>query len=100
MKISKYKSYELLNSLPMPERPWQDIFIDFITGLPLSGRRGKAYDSILIIVCRYSKMMRCIVYTKTIDAPELAERLYEEIISKIEMPRSIVSDRDSIFIFK
>jgi hypothetical protein len=100
MKVPRHKPYGLLNPLPMPDRPWQDISMDFITGLPPSGRRGKAYDAILVVVCRYSKMMRCIACTKTIDAPELAERLYEEIISKVGMPRSIVSDRGSIFTSK
>jgi hypothetical protein len=100
MKVPRYKPYGLLNPLPISDRPWQDISIDFITRLPPSGRRGKAYDSILMVVCRYTKMMRYIAYTKTIDAPELAKRLYEKIISKVGMPRSIVSDRGSIFTSK
>lgn len=100
MKAPRHKPYGLLTPLDMPTRPWEAISLDFITGLPPAGRRGKAYDAILVVVCRYTKMMRCIACTTTISAPELAERLYEEIISKVGMPASIVSDRGSIFTSK
>ena len=83
--------------MPQPDRPWQHITINFITGLPPAGRREKAYDAILVVVNRYSKMVRHIAYIKDINAPELAERLYEEIISKLEIPQSIVSDRGTLF---
>jgi hypothetical protein len=76
------------------------IFLNFITGLSFSERRGKAYNAILIIICRYFKMLRYITYTTEIDAPELAERLYEEIVSKLGMPALIVSDRERIFTSK
>ena len=50
MKALQYKLYGLLVLLLQPERPWQDIVIDFITGLLLSKCRKKAYDAILMIV--------------------------------------------------
>ena len=48
--------------------------MDFITGLPFSKNPngGEDYDSILIIVDRFSKMARYIPYYKTINALELA----------------------------
>jgi hypothetical protein len=74
--------------------------MDFITGLPPSVRRQKAYDAILVVVDRYSKMVRYIACTAEIDAPELENRLIKEIFSLFDPPRSIVSDRGSTFTSK
>ena len=41
-----------LNSLPIPQRPFDFITMDFITGLPES----KGYNAILVVVDRFLKM--------------------------------------------
>ena len=66
--------YRLLKSLPQPSRPWEEISMDFVTGLPPSKNPngGKDYDLILVIVDRFSKMAWYIPCYKTIDALELA----------------------------
>jgi transposase InsO family protein len=97
MKVPRHKPYGLLAPLPQPDRPWQDISLDFIVGLPPSLRRRQACDAILVVVCRFSKMARYIPCTGDIDARELAELLDEEIFSKVGTPRSIVSDRGTTF---
>ncbi len=97
MKVPRHKPYGLLVPLPRPERPWQDISLNFITGLPPAARRRRAYDAILVVVYRLTKMVRYIACTTEIDAPELGDRLVEEIFSKFGVPRSIVSDRGSVF---
>ena len=100
MKNLKYKPYGLLVSLSQPDYPWQDIAIDFITDFPPAGRRGKVYDAILIVINRFLKMARFIAYTKNIDIVEMAERLTENIISKLGMPRFTVTDRENLFTSK
>jgi hypothetical protein len=100
MKASRHKLYRELVPLPQPNRPWQDIAIDFITGLPPSIRRRKAYNAILVVVDRFLKIVRYIAYTIKINVLDLANRLIEEIFSKFKVPRSIVSDRGSIFMLK
>jgi transposase InsO family protein len=100
MKTPRHKPYGLLAALPRPDKPWQDITMDFITGLPPSKHRGRVYNAILNVVDRYSKMVRHILCTTETDAPELADLLIEEVFAKFGVPRSIVSDRGTTFTSK
>ena len=97
VKVPQHCPYGELQALPQPERPWQQVTMDFITGLPPSKRRGCVYDAILVIVDRYTKMARYITTTKTVTAVELAELFYEEVICRFGVPKGAVSDRGSVF---
>ena len=50
-------------SLPT-ERPWVDLTIDFVVGLPKSEYDGKQYDTILMVVDQLSKERHYIPCTK------------------------------------
>ena len=100
MKSLRHKLYELLAPFPQPDHPWQDIAMDFITDFPPAGRRGKAYDAILVVINRFSKMARFIACTKDIDAIKMTERLTEDIISELGMSRFIITDKGSLFTSK
>jgi hypothetical protein len=86
--------------LPKPESLWKNIFMNFITGLPPSLREGRVFDAIFAIVNRYSKIAYFILITIDIDAPAFAEFIYDKIMKYHNMPKSIISDKRSIFIFK
>jgi hypothetical protein len=94
--------YGLLKSLPQPSRPWEEISIDFITGLPPSKNLngGEDYDLILVVVDRFSKMARYIPCHKTIDALELAQRMWDSVFSLFGTPDGMVSDRGTVFTSK
>jgi hypothetical protein len=47
--------------------------MDFVTGLSSFFYKGIAYDFILVVVDRYSKMIQYIFCNKDMDAKELAE---------------------------
>jgi hypothetical protein len=100
MIVRKYKFYRFLQSLLKPENSWKDIFINFIIGLPLSLREDRVFDVIFAVVNRYSKMAYFILITIDIDAPAFAEFIYDKIMKYHNMPKSIISDKRSIFIFK
>lgn len=51
MKVENIKKYGLLMPLPIPEAVWQDISIDFITGLPIV----KGRSVMVVVVDRLSK---------------------------------------------
>lgn len=101
-KSKRHRPYGELQALPRPERPWSDISMDFVTGLPPSKKTGgtAAYDSILVIVDRYTKMVKYIPAKTTITADELATTLADRILWEYGIPKSIVSDRGSLFTSK
>ena len=71
--------------------------MDFVTGLPPSKYRGKVYDTILIVVNRFTKMVRYLLIIIIIDAAELAELFYIEIVYRYGILVGIISDRGSLF---
>jgi hypothetical protein len=98
--IRKYKFYKFLQSLLRSESPWKDIFINFIIRLPPSLRGGRAFDPILAVVNRYSKMAYFILIMINVDVPALAEFIYNEMMKYYDISKLIISDKGSIFISK
>jgi len=96
-KSPRHRPYGELNSLPQPKRPWSELTMDFITGLPPCKRKGDVYDSILVVVDRYTKVALYIPTQKTVSATELAETFFERVISRYGLPDGIVTDRGSVF---
>ncbi|MBW0540980.1 hypothetical protein O181_080695 [Austropuccinia psidii MF-1] len=68
--------------------------MDFITQLPLSNK----FDSILVVVDRFSKIEIFIPTYGTITALELAQIFISHVLSKNGLPVSIVSDTGSLFV--
>jgi hypothetical protein len=96
-KVKRHLPYGELSIFPLPSRPWQEIIMDFITGLPPSKHNGAVYDSILVVVDRFTKMVRYIHVTKTIDAPALAEIFVQKIFKDFGAPAGITTDRGTQF---
>jgi hypothetical protein len=94
----RHRPYGALQPLPVPEGPWQEISMDFITDLPPSRNNKAVYDAILVIVDRFSKMSLYIQAEKTWRAEDLADSFVERVISRFGVPKGVVSDRGSVFI--
>src|SRR5213083_1323516 len=58
MKAPRHHPYGLLQPLPTLTHPWRDTSMNMIVGLPPSAdSKGNAYDAILVIVDRFTKMV-------------------------------------------
>ena len=75
-KTSKNKYHGALKPLPVPDRRWVHISIDFIVDFPVSRDFwGKNCINIMVIMDRLSKMVKCI-FMDGITAKDAARAFY------------------------
>ena len=97
MVPKRHKPYGKLENLPIPKGPWQELSMDFITGLPPVFYRDAEVDAILVIVDRFTKYSLFLPVATTITASELAELFHNKVELRYGVPLGIVSDRGSVF---
>lgn len=84
----------LLRPLPIPQRPWQHIAMDF-HAMPKD--RG-GYDQVFVVIDRLTKRAYSIPCYRTTTAAEMARLFYQHVWRTHGAPESIVSDRGPQFI--
>jgi hypothetical protein len=88
-KSKRHKPYGELKPLPVPEDVWQEVSLDFITGL-LECRHGDSvFDSILVIVDRFSKMVLYEPAKITWQATDFADAFFRRVISRFGPKRAL-----------
>jgi len=93
-KPSHQAKIGLLQPLPIPERPWQQVSMDLIVALPTS---KSGHDAIVVFVDKLTKMVHYAPCKTNITAPQLAEVAMREVIRLHGVPESLLSDRDPRF---
>ncbi|XP_071683404.1 uncharacterized protein [Lolium perenne] len=94
VKAEHQKPAGLLQPLKVPEWKWDQIGMDFITGLP---RTKSGYDSIWVIVDRLTKVAHFMPMKTTYTSAKLADIYMKRIVCLHGVPNSIVSDRGTQF---
>jgi len=95
-KVQHQRKAGELHLLEISQGPWQEISIDIIGPLP----KSNGMDAILVIVDRFTKMIRLKATTMNISLEEIV-KIYRDNIWKLHgVPRKILSDRGLQFASK
>ncbi|KAL0302197.1 UNVERIFIED_CONTAM: Transposon Ty3-I Gag-Pol polyprotein [Sesamum angustifolium] len=91
--MERKKEAGLLQTLPIPEVPWQSISMDFVSGFP----KVNGLASVLVVVDRFSKYGIFIVAPHACPAETATELFFKNVTKYFGVPKDIVSDRDARF---
>ena len=94
VKAKHLKPAGTLQSLPIPSWKWENISMDFITGLP---RTLHGYNSIWVIVDRLTKSTHFLPVKDRYTMDKYAELYLTKIVCLHGVPKTIVSDRGPQF---
>ena len=92
-KDTNSKPTGLLHSLPIPNKPWQSIGLDFMAPLPKSNN----FDYLLVVIDRLTSQVHLVPTMMTVTARGIAWLILKEVVRLHGIPESIVSDRDTKF---
>nr|GFC18358.1 putative reverse transcriptase domain-containing protein [Tanacetum cinerariifolium] len=94
VKIEHQRASGLLQPLNIPVWKWDEISMDFVTGLPRTQRR---HDAIWVVVDHLTKSAHFLSIRKDYSVSRLADIFQQEIVRLHGTPSAIVSDRDPRF---
>lgn len=95
-KIPRQLPTGKLLPLPIPQRPWSHIGVDFVTDLPASDGN----TCILVAIDRFSKACKLIPLKVLPTAFETAELPFNHVFCNFGIPEDIVCDRRPQFILR
>lgn len=94
MKPANHAPYGLLQPFPVPDKVWEYISLDFITGL----HSFPNHTVFMVVVDRLSKASHFVMLPTQFIASKFA-KLFASMVYKLhDIPRSMVFDRDPIFL--
>ena len=93
-KTDTLKPLGFLHSLPIPDKPWQSVGMDFMGPLPQS----LGNDYLLVIIDQLMSQVHLVPTTMQVTTREVAWLFLKEVMRLHGVPKSIVSDCDTKFI--
>jgi hypothetical protein len=94
VKVEHRHSVGLLHSLPIPEKKWEVVIIDFIIKL---SRTTRQYGSIMVVVDKLRKVVHFFLINMTHATTNIAKIYIREIVRLHGIPKTIVSNRYTKF---
>ena len=95
MEQGRSQNICLYTPLPLPERPWEDVSMNFVLGLP---RTQKGHYFVMVVVDMFSNMAHFIPCKKTTNASEVVILFFKEIVRLHGLLGSMTYDRDTRFL--
>ena len=92
-KTNTEKPRGLLHSLPIPDKPWQLVGMDFMGPLPQS----HGNDYLLVTIDQLTLQVHLVPTIMQVTAREVAWLFLKEVMRLHGVPKSIVSDHDTKF---
>ncbi|KAI7961047.1 hypothetical protein MJO28_001536 [Puccinia striiformis f. sp. tritici] len=89
------KRFGLLQTTEEPKQRWEVINMDFVTALPPGGK--DSFNSVLVVVNRFSKRARFLPCYKENTAMDIALLFWSSIINDVGCPKVIISHRNPKF---
>jgi hypothetical protein len=94
VKVDHHHLASLLQPHDVSMSKWEVMSMDFVVGLLLTSHR---HNAILLIVDKLTKSAHFILVRDTYDVTDVACVFVSEFIHLHEIPKNIISDRDSRF---
>ena len=92
-KTERKKEAGLLQPMSIPEKQWQCVSMDFISGFP----KVEGFRSVLVVVDSFSKYAVFMPASSECPTEEAARIFFINVVKHFGMPKDIVSDRDTRF---
>jgi hypothetical protein len=93
MKPARHAPYGFLKPLPIPQRRWESVSMDFIVGLPESS----CFEAILVVVDRLTKMAHFLPNNGMVDSEGTAALFRDGVFRLHGLPSDLVSNRGVTF---